>query len=122
MKNDKNENWQKEDKPAIKQMIKYTIKKLLWLVNYSLSFSSKDSGKEIGIKILGCLVILHSLSILFFIITSILEIILLNSLFTLGLFLLILIFFFKKEVKQFLKFKGVKDKFLSLTRRKKEKA
>ena len=116
-----NQQTKKEDKPAIKQMIKYTIKKFLWLVNYSLSFSSKDSGKEIGIKILGCFVILHSLSILFFIITSILETILLNPLFTLGLFLLIVIFFLKKEVKQFLKFKGVKERFLKLTKIKKER-
>ena len=91
----------KQDKPDIKKMWKYTAKKILWLTNYSLSFSEKDTGKQITIKILGCLVLLHSISLIFFITSSLLEIILLNPFFTLGLFLLILFILFKKEILNF---------------------
>ena len=90
---------QKKEKPGIKKMLIYTAKKILWLTNYSLSFSKKDAGKEIGIKILGCFVILQSISLLFFIILNLLEIILLNPLSTLGFFVLAGVFFFKKEIK-----------------------
>lgn len=90
---------QKKEKPHIKTMLIYTIKKILWLINYSLSFSKKDTGKEIGIKILGCFVILQSVSLLFFIILSLLKIVFLNPLSTLGFFVLTGVFFFKKEIK-----------------------
>ena len=90
---------QKKNKSNMKKMLIYTAKKILWLINYSLSFSKKDSGKEIGIKILGCFVILQSVSLLFFIILSLLEIIFLNPLSTLGFFALTVVFFFKKEIK-----------------------
>ena len=97
-------------KPDIRKMLKYTAKKILWLVNYSLSFSKKDEGKEIGIKILGCLVILQSLSLLFFIIFRLLEIILINPFLILGFFILTGIFIFKKEIKNFLNSKKIKTR------------
>ena len=91
------EKSQKKDKPDIKKMLRYTAKKILWLVNYSLSFSKKDTRKEIGIKILGCIVILHSISLLFFIISKLLEIFFLSPLFVIGFLILTGAFFFKKK-------------------------
>ena len=35
------EKSQKKDKPDMKKMLRYTTKKILWLVNYSLSFFKK---------------------------------------------------------------------------------
>ena len=94
---------QRRDKSDINKMLKYTAKKVLWLINYSLSFSEKNTGRQIGIKILACLVLLHCFSMLFFVIFSLLEIILLTPFFALGLFVLIGVFIFKKEVIQFLR-------------------
>jgi len=54
----------KKEKPDIRKMLKYTAKKVLWLVNYSLSFSRKDTSKEILIKLFGSVVLLQSLSLI----------------------------------------------------------
>ena len=97
---------EKTEKTDIKKMITYTVKKVLWLINYSLSFSKKDSGKEIGIKLLGCFVILQCISLSFFIVSNLLSLILMNPVLTLGVLILAVLFMFKKEIKSFLKPKG----------------
>ena len=99
---------QKEEKPDIKKMLRYTVKKVLWLVNYALSFSKKDSGKEIGIKLLACFVILQSISLSFFMLSSLLNIILMNPILTVGFLIFLSVFFFKKEIKSFINPKGMK--------------
>ena len=104
-----NKKTKKEDKTDIKKMTKYTVKKILWLINYSLSFSKKDTGKEIGIKLLGCFVILQSISISFLVISSFLQVILIHPILTLGIFLLISGLVFKKEISYFLKPKNKKE-------------
>ena len=100
----------KTEKPDIRKMFRYTAKKVLWLLNYSLSFSKRDTGKEIGIKVLGCFLILQSISVLFFVSFSLLEIILINPFFTLGLFILTGVFVFKKEIKELFHSKKLKTK------------
>ena len=100
MKQDTN---RQTENSTIKKTMRYTVRKILWLVNYSLSFSKEDTGKEIGIKILGCIVILQSVSLLFVIVSSVLGIIFTNPLFTIGLLILIGAFLFKKEIKLVLK-------------------
>ena len=100
----------KTEKPDIRKMFRYTAKKALWLLNYSLSFSKRDTGKEIGIKVLGCFVILQSISFLFFVSFSLLEIILINPFLTLGLFILTGVFVFKKEIKELFHSKKLKTK------------
>ncbi len=104
------ENLKKKDRLDIRKMLKYTAKKILWLINYSLSFSKKDKGKEIGIKILGCIVIIQSIYLLFFIFSSLIEIIFTYHFLTLGFLILIAVFIFKKEIKFTLKLFGAKRK------------
>ena len=101
-KNGQKESQEKQDKTDLKKMFKYTAKKILWLINYSLSFSKKDSGKEIGIKLLGCLVILQCISLSFFIVSGVLSLILMNPFLTIGILILAFLFMFKKEIKVFL--------------------
>ena len=96
---------QKEENLDIKKSLKYTAKKIFWLVNYSLSFSKKDNGKEIGIKLLGCFVILQSVFLVFFMVSSLLGIVLMNPILTIGLLILTALFFLKKEIKSFIKSK-----------------
>ena len=103
---------QKTEKENIKPMLVYTAKKILWLVNYSLSFSKKDNGKEIGIKLLGCLIILQSISLFFIIVSTLLETILINPILTFGVIILGVVLVFKKEVSYFLKPKNQKKEVL----------
>ena len=93
------------DKPNIRKMMKYTAKKILWITNYSLSFSRKDERKEILIKLLGCVVILQSLSLIFSFSLNTMEIFLINPFATLSLLFLILVFIFKKEINSLSLFK-----------------
>ncbi len=99
---------QKNNKTNIKKMLNYTVKKVLWLINYSLSFSEKDTSKQISIKLLGCFVVLNCISIILFTLFSFLEIILSNPLFSLGLLIIIGVFNFKKEIIQYFKSKKKK--------------
>ena len=98
------------NKPDIRKMVKYTAKKILWLTNYSLSFSRKDERKEIFIKLLGCVVILQSLSLIFSFSLNTMEIFLINPFATLSLLFLLLVFIFKKEINSLSLFKKKETK------------
>ena len=100
---EKMEKEMKEDKKSLEKMFRYTLKKALWLINYSLSFSKKDSSKEIGIKLVACFVILQVISLTFFMISTLFQVILLNPVFSFGLLVLTAIFILKKEIRVFLK-------------------
>ena len=93
------EREEKQDKTDLRKMFKYTAKKMLWLINYSLSFSKKDSGKEIGIKLLGCFVILQCISVSFFIVSSLLELVATKPLLFFGTLVFTVLFLFKKEIR-----------------------
>ena len=93
------------DKPNIRKMMKYTVKKILWVTNYSLSFSKKDLRKEILIKFLGCAVILQTLSLIVSFSLNPVEIFLVNPFATFGLLFLTLVFIFKKEINSLSQFK-----------------
>lgn len=95
----------KTEKPDIRKMMKYTVKKILWVTNYSLSFSRKDNGKEIFIKLLGCVVLLQCLSLIVSFSLNMTQIFLINPFATFGLLFLILVFIFKKEINSFSLFK-----------------
>ena len=99
----------KTEKPDIRKMMKYTAKKVLWMTSYSLSFSKKDTGKEILIKLLGCAVILQSLSLIVFFSISAVQIFLVNPTSVFGLLFLALVALFKKEISSF-PFKRQKSK------------
>ena len=93
------EQAEKKDKTSLKKMMRYTAKKFLWLVNYSLSFSKKDSSKETFIKILGCFVILNCISLSFFMVSSFLELVLTNPLLLFGSLAFTVLFIFKTEIR-----------------------
>lgn len=95
----------KTEKPNIRKMMKYTAKKILWVTNYSLSFSRKDSKKEILIKLLGCAVLLQCLSLTVSFSLNTVQIFLINPFATLGLLFLFLVFIFKKEINSLSLFK-----------------
>jgi len=95
----------KTAKPNIRKMMKYTAKKILWVTNYSLSFSRKDSGKEILIKLLGCAVLLQCLSLIVSFSLNAVQIFLINPFATFSLLFLFLVFIFKKELNSFSLFK-----------------
>ena len=92
----------KTEKPDIRKMMKYTAKKILWVTNYSLSFSKKDTKKEILIKLLGCAVLLQCLSLIFSFSLNTFEIFLASPFSAFGLLFLIGVFIFKKEISSFL--------------------
>ena len=96
---EKIEQENKQDKKSLKKIFRYTARKALWLINYSLSFSKKDSNKEIGIKVLGCFVILNCISLSFFIVSSLLELILTNPLLLFGALAFTVLFLFKNEMR-----------------------
>ena len=91
----------KTAKPDIRKMMEYTAKKVLWMTSYSLSFSKKDTGKEILIKLLGCAVILQSLSLIIFFSLNAVQIFLINPISVFGLLFLALVALFKKEISSF---------------------
>ena len=93
----------KTEKPDIKKMMKYTVKKILWVTNYSLSFSKKDETKEILIKLMGCVVILQGVSLILSFILKGVKILFLNPVFSSCLLVLAGTFVFKKEIGSFLK-------------------
>ena len=93
----------KSEKPDIRKMIKYTAKKILWVTNYSLSFSRKDEAKEILIKLLGCLVILQFVSLVLSFILKGAKIVSFNPFFSFGFLILFGMLIFKKEVISFFK-------------------
>ena len=96
---ERREQNEKQDQISLKKMFRYTLKKALWLINYSLSFSKKDSNKEIGIKVLGCFVILNCISLSFFIASTLLELILTKPLLLFGALAFTVLFLFKKEIR-----------------------
>lgn len=100
----------KTEKPNIRKMMKYTVKKILWITNYSLSFSRKDERKEILIKLLGCIVILQSVSLILSFILKVTRIVSINPFFSSGLLMLTGTFLFKKELSSFLKLNKSKNK------------
>ena len=95
---ERREQDEKQDQISLKKMFRYMLKKALWLISYSLSFSKKDSGKETFIKFLGCLVILNCISLSVVIISSLLGLILMHPILFTGVLILAL-FIFKKEIK-----------------------
>lgn len=95
----------KTEKPDIKKMMRYTAKKILWITNYSLSFSRKDGRKEILIKLLGCAVLLQCLSLIISFFLNMTQIFLINPFATFNLLFLILVFIFKKEINSLSLFK-----------------
>ena len=99
---ERKEKWEqseKEYKKSLNKMLRYTAKKFLWLITYSLSFSKRDSSKEILIKLLGCFVILNCISLSFFIVSSLLELVLTNPLLLLGTLAFTILFLFKTEIR-----------------------
>ncbi|MCY4512567.1 MAG: hypothetical protein OXB86_02635 [Bdellovibrionales bacterium] len=100
----------KTEKPDIRKMMKYTIKKILWVTNYSLSFSRKDEKKEILIKLLGCVVILQSVSLILSFVLKVTRIVSINPFFSSGLLMLAGVILFKKELSSFLKSSKSKSK------------
>ena len=98
----------KTEKPDIRKMMKYTAKKILWVTNYSLSFSKKDETKEIFIKLLGCVIILQCLSLIISFSLNTAQIFLSSPFSACGFLFLTGIFIFKKEIVFFLKFKKQK--------------
>ena len=93
----------KPEKPDIRKMMKYTAKKIIWVTNYSLSFSKKDSRKEILIKLLGCIVILQSVSLILSFVLKAIRTVSFNPFFSFCFLILTGAFVFKKEFKSFCK-------------------
>ena len=96
---ERNEKEEKQNKQSVKKMLRYTAKKSLWLINYALSFSKKDTNKEILIKLLACFVILQCISLSFFIFVSLLELILTKPLLLFGALVFTILFLFKSEIR-----------------------
>ena len=88
----------KTEKSDIRKMMKYTAKKILWVTNYSLSFSVRNTRKEILIKLLGCAVILQSLSLIVSFSLNTTRIFLANPVSAFALLFLTLAALFKKEI------------------------
>ena len=88
-----------EEKPNIRKMLKYTAKKILWVTCYSLSFSKKDTGKEILIKLLGCMVLLKGLFLMLSFALNAVRLVLENTLSSIGFLILTGAFIFKREMK-----------------------
>ncbi|MDE0092361.1 MAG: hypothetical protein OXN83_03635 [Oligoflexia bacterium] len=96
---ERREREEKQAQVSLKKMMRYTAKKFLWLVNYSISFSKKDSKKEILIKVLGCFVILNCICLSFFIVSSLLELMLTKPLLLFGSLAFTILFLFKSEIR-----------------------
>ena len=99
----------KAEKPDIRKMIKYTAKKVLWVINYSLSFSKKDTNKEILIKLLGCALILQSIALILYFVLKATQIVSFNPFFSFCFLILTGAFVFKKELISFFKIDKAKD-------------
>ena len=93
----------KTEKPDLRKMTRYTVKKILWMTNYSLSFSKKDEAKEILIKLLGCTVILQSIFLVLSFVLKGARILSFNPFFSFGFLILFGMFVFKKELISFFK-------------------
>ena len=96
-------NQVKTEKPDLKKMMRYTVKKILWVTNYSLSFSRKDETKELLIKLLGCVIILQSISVGLSFILKATQIASLNPLFSFSFLILFGTLVFKKELNSLFK-------------------